>query len=43
VVFQYTSKKVRKTGRAVTMDSEGKNIKVEHSDIFLKAVEKKYS
>jgi hypothetical protein len=40
VVFQYVSKTTRKTGRAVTMDLDGKNIRVEHVEIFLKAVEK---
>lgn len=30
-----------KTGRAVTMDSDGGNIRVEHVDVFLQKLEKK--
>lgn len=41
VVFLYVDKSVIKTGRAVTMDSDGTNIRVEHVNIFLKAVERK--
>jgi len=41
VVFRYTNKSISETGRAVTMDLNFKNIRVEHVDIFLKAVQKK--
>jgi hypothetical protein len=41
VVFLYVDGSNKKTGRAVTMDLDGKNIRVEHVDIFLKAVQKK--
>ncbi len=41
VVFLFVDNSIKKTGRAVTMDLDGKNIRVEHVDIFLKAVQKK--
>ena len=41
VVFLYVDKSEKKIGRAVTMDLYGTNIRVEHKDIFLKAVERK--
>ncbi len=40
VIFLYTEGKNKETGRAVTMNTEGKNIRVEHADIFLKAAQK---
>ena len=41
VVFLYVDGSIKKTGRAVTMDLDGNNLRVEHVDIFLKAVKKK--
>jgi hypothetical protein len=42
VIFRYTDKKQQKNGRAVTMNLDGTNLRVEHQDIFLKAAEKKF-
>ena len=40
VIFRYIDSSIEKTGRAVTMDLDGKKIRVEHVDIFLRAAEK---
>jgi hypothetical protein len=40
VIFRLTDDSIKDVGRAVTMDSNGKNLRVEHKDIFLKAAEK---
>ncbi len=39
VIFRYKDSSNR--GRAVTMDLDGKNIKIEHTDFILSAVDKK--
>jgi hypothetical protein len=40
VIFRYKDVSIKDVGRAVTMDSNGKNLRVQHKDIFLKAAEK---
>jgi hypothetical protein len=40
VIFRYKDVSIKDVGRAVTMDSDGKNLRVEHVSIFLKAAEK---
>jgi hypothetical protein len=44
VVFRYShrsSKQERRNGRALTMNSEGSDLRVEHVDFILKYVERK--